>query len=110
MLPPRHPYDEDAFDVMFCAAQYWMSFFATLRMTMLWESRSSDGLGVAAGALRVGSSHSRESYGKNPYAFTGLSFATFTGAFCAGNTVIGTAAHAEISRANFMYRKKLYGE
>jgi hypothetical protein len=36
MRPRRDQCDEDALDVMACAAQYWMRFFAALRMTA-WQ-------------------------------------------------------------------------
>jgi hypothetical protein len=43
MLPQRDPYDEDALDVLARATQYWMRFFAALRMT---ETRGSRRLRV----------------------------------------------------------------
>ncbi|HEY0702155.1 MAG TPA: hypothetical protein VGD60_05250 [Candidatus Acidoferrales bacterium] len=41
MLPRRDHCDEDALDVMAGAVRYWMRFFAALRMTMAWGSRST---------------------------------------------------------------------
>ena len=36
------------------------------------------------------------------YVFTGVAFAVFAGTFLQGNSVIGTAEQAEMSRASFM--------